>query len=46
MDALKKEAPTIYKQLEEDAKQDEESIEDYLKIWDGPLEFFYDFIKF
>ena len=46
MDALKKEAPTIYKQLEEDAKQDEESIEDYLKIWDEPLEFFYDLIKY
>jgi hypothetical protein len=36
----------IYKQLEEDAKQDQESIEDYLKIWDEPLEFFYDLIKF
>jgi hypothetical protein len=46
MDALKTEAPLMYKQLEEDAKQDQESVEDYLKNWDQPLEFFNDLIKY
>lgn len=46
MDALKKEAPLIYKQLAEDAEQDEELIEAYLKNWDEPLEFFYDLVKY
>jgi len=46
MDALKIEAPLMYKQLAEDAQQDQESIEDYLKNWNQPLEFFYDLIKY
>lgn len=46
IDALKKEAPLMYKQLAEDAEQDQESIEDYLKNWDQPLEFFYDLVKY
>ena len=46
MDALKTKAPLIYKQLAEDAEQDEEPIEEYLKNWDEPLEFFYDLVKY
>ncbi|WP_411726876.1 hypothetical protein [Methyloglobulus sp.] len=46
MDALKNEAPIMYKQLAEDAEQDQESIEDYLKNWDQPLEYFYDLVKY
>lgn len=46
MESLQKEAPLMYKQLAEEAEQDEESIEDYLKNWDSPLEFFYDQIKY
>lgn len=46
MDALKKEAPLMYKQLAKDAEQDEEPIEDYLKNWDEPLEFYYDLVKY
>ena len=46
MDALKTEAPLMYKQLSEDAEKDEEPIEEYLKSWDEPLEFFYDLIKY
>lgn len=46
MDVLKKEAPLIYKQLADDAEQDEQSIEEYFEGWDQPLDFFYDLIKY
>ena len=46
LEALKIEAPLMYKQLAEDAETDEEPIEVYLKGWDEPLEFFYDLIKY
>jgi hypothetical protein len=46
MDALKNEAPLMYKQLAKDAELDEEPIEDYLKNWDEPLEFYYDLVKY
>ncbi|MDD5579044.1 MAG: hypothetical protein PHY16_07150 [Methylobacter sp.] len=46
IEALKTEAPLMYKQLAEDAIQDQESIADYLKSWDQPAEFFYDLIKY
>ena len=46
MGALKKEAPLMFKQLTEDAEQEQEPIEEYLINWDKPLEFFYDLIKY
>jgi hypothetical protein len=43
---LKKQAPTIYKQLEVDAETDQESLGNFLKQYDKQLDYFVDLIRY
>ncbi|MGZ8955040.1 MAG: hypothetical protein ACXW0Q_10220 [Methylovulum sp.] len=46
MDKLKKQAPTIYKNLQKEAEQDEQTIDEYLKGYDNPIEYFTNLVEF
>ena len=46
MGRLKKYAPTVYKNLQEDAKEDQQTIDEYLKEYDDPIDYFTNLISY
>jgi hypothetical protein len=46
MDKLKQQAPIIYKNLQEDAEEDGQTIDEYLKAYDNPIEYFTSLVRY
>jgi hypothetical protein len=46
MDKLKKQAPIIYKNLQKEAEEGGQTIDDYLKDYDNPIEYFTNLVEF